>query len=66
MPWAGQRIQRSGICVAGRSSHDHMPDLFRVGQDSVNPYRGQRPRITLSWNITIERLPGRPGEGWAK
>ncbi len=31
---------------------------------SVNPYRGQRPRITLSWNITLERLPGRPGEGW--
>ena len=34
---------------------------------SVNPYRGRRrPRITLSWNITIERLPGRPGEGWDK
>ena len=31
---------------------------------SVNPYHGQRPRITLSWNITLERLPGRPGEGW--
>ena len=31
---------------------------------SVNPYLGQRPRITLSWNITLERLPGRPGEGW--
>jgi len=31
---------------------------------SVNPYRGQRPRITLSWNITLQRLPGRPGEGW--
>jgi hypothetical protein len=33
---------------------------------SVNPYRGRRPRITLSWNITIERLPRRPGEGWVK
>lgn len=33
---------------------------------SVNPYRGSRPRITLSWNITIERLPGRAGEGWEK
>jgi hypothetical protein len=33
---------------------------------SVNPYRGRRPRITLSWNMTIERLPGRPGEGWTK
>ena len=32
---------------------------------SVNPYRGQRPRITLSWNITLDRLAGRPGEGWA-
>ncbi len=31
---------------------------------SVNPYCGQRPRITLSWNITLEKLPGRPGEGW--
>lgn len=30
----------------------------------VNPYRGRRPRITLSWNITLRRLPGRPGEGW--
>jgi hypothetical protein len=31
---------------------------------SVNPYQGSRPRITLSWNITVERLPGRAGEGW--
>ena len=31
---------------------------------SVNPYRGNRPRITLSWNITLDRLGGRPGEGW--
>jgi len=31
---------------------------------SVNPYRGRRPRITLSWNITLDRLGGRPGEGW--
>ena len=30
----------------------------------VSPYRGRRPRITLSWNITLRRLPGRPGEGW--
>ena len=28
----------------------------------VNPYRGTRPRITLSWNITHEQLPGRPRE----
>jgi putative 2-oxoglutarate-Fe(II)-dependent oxygenase superfamily protein len=31
---------------------------------SVNTYRGRRPRITLSWNITLQKLPGRPGEGW--
>ncbi len=31
---------------------------------SVNPYRGRRPRITLSWNITLDRLGGRAGEGW--
>ena len=31
---------------------------------SVNPYQGRRPRITLSWNITLEQLPGRPGDGW--
>ncbi len=31
---------------------------------SVNPYHGTRPRITLSWNITLDRLAGRPGEGW--
>lgn len=30
----------------------------------VNPYRGRRPRITMSWNITRERRPGRPRE-WA-
>lgn len=30
----------------------------------VNPYRGRRPRITLSWNVTLRALPGRPGEGW--
>jgi hypothetical protein len=27
---------------------------------SVNPYHGQRPRITLSWNITRRRLAGSP------
>ncbi len=30
----------------------------------VNPYLGQQPRITLSWNITLTRLPGDPAEGW--
>jgi len=31
---------------------------------SVNPYHGEKPRITMSWNITLEKLPGRAGEGW--
>jgi hypothetical protein len=31
---------------------------------SVNPYRGARPRISMSWNVTIKRLPGAAGEGW--
>jgi hypothetical protein len=31
---------------------------------SVNPYRGARPRISMSWNVTITRLPGEAGEGW--
>ena len=26
----------------------------------VNPYIGNRPRITLSWNMTLERLEGDP------
>jgi hypothetical protein len=25
---------------------------------AVNPYGGTRPRITLSWNINLEKLPG--------
>ena len=29
---------------------------------SVNPYPGTRPRITLSWNITLEKLPGAPAK----
>ena len=31
---------------------------------SVNPYRGARPRMSMSWNITLARLPGQAGEGW--
>jgi hypothetical protein len=27
---------------------------------AVNPYFGERPRITLSWNLTREKLPGSP------
>ncbi len=28
----------------------------------VTPYAGNRPRITLSWNIHTRALPGRPGD----
>jgi len=28
----------------------------------VNPYNGERPRITLSWNINREAIPGEPPE----
>jgi hypothetical protein len=31
---------------------------------SVNPYRGARPRISMSWNITLVRLPGQASDGW--
>ena len=31
---------------------------------SVNPHRGARPRISMSWNVTIARVPGKAGEGW--
>lgn len=27
---------------------------------TVNPYAGMRPRITLSWNINKNLLPGTP------
>jgi len=27
---------------------------------AVNPYTGKRPRITLSWNINKNALPGPP------
>jgi len=30
----------------------------------VNPYRGTRPRLTLSWNITLTKLPGNRADGW--
>ena len=31
---------------------------------AVGPYRGARPRMTMSWNVTIEKLPGDAGEAW--
>jgi Putative 2OG-Fe(II) oxygenase len=31
---------------------------------SVNPYCGQRPRMTMSWNMTLARLPGEASDDW--
>ena len=31
---------------------------------SVNPYCGQRPRMTMSWNVTLVRLPGEASDDW--
>ena len=32
----------------------------------VNPYTGTRPRVTMSWNINLEKLPGDRADGWKK
>jgi hypothetical protein len=32
----------------------------------VNPYTGTRPRVTMSWNINLEKLPGDRADGWTK
>ena len=66
---------RIAVCCPeepGRVTRHLMPDMtpgtmLIFASDylhSVNPYRGSRPRVTLSWNITLERLSGRPGDGW--
>ena len=31
---------------------------------AVGPYRGRRPRMTLSWNVAIERLAGNPADSF--
>jgi hypothetical protein len=31
---------------------------------SVNPYRGGRPRISMSWNVPLAPLPGQASDGW--
>ena len=33
---------------------------------AVNPYGGERPRITMSWNINLEQLPGSSADGWKR
>jgi hypothetical protein len=57
----------------GRMTHSFMPDLVPGSMlffsadyvHAVNPYRGSRPRITLSWNMTLQRLDGESG-AWAR
>jgi hypothetical protein len=58
---------------AGRMTHAFMPQLNAGSMlffaadyvHSVNPYRGKRPRVTLSWNMTLEQRGGAPG-AWAQ
>lgn len=33
---------------------------------AVNPYGSERPRITMSWNVSLNRLPGDPADGWKR
>ncbi len=33
---------------------------------SVNPYMGETPRITMSWNINKQTLPGQASDAWQK
>lgn len=33
---------------------------------AVNPYGGERARLTLSWNINLEKLPGDRADGWKR
>jgi hypothetical protein len=71
--FADPRIDACCPHEPGRVTQTIMPDMtpgtmviFAADYlHHVNPYAGARPRITLSWNITIERLPGRAGEGWS-
>jgi len=70
--FADPRIDACCPDEPGRVTRHLMPEMMPGAMlifasdylHNVNPYRGRRPRITLSWNITLERLPGRPGEGW--
>ncbi|TMH34169.1 MAG: hypothetical protein E6H66_10720 [Betaproteobacteria bacterium] len=70
--FADPRIEACCPHEAGRVTQHVMPEMapgtmLIFASDylhNVNPYHGQRPRITLSWNVTLERLPGRAGEGW--
>lgn len=73
-PYAGRlcfndpRIESCCAQEPGRPTRPAMP-VMQAGTmllfasaylHSVNPYYGRRPRITLSWNITRQRLQGSP------
>jgi hypothetical protein len=58
------RTRTRDAARATNDEHRRHADFASDYLHSVNPYMGKRPRITLSWNITLEKLPGRPGEGW--
>lgn len=72
MCFADPRIDACCAHEPGRVTRTIMPDMtpgtmviFAADYlHHVNPYAGTRPRITLSWNITLERLAGRAGEDW--
>jgi hypothetical protein len=58
----------------GRVTRLLMPDMYAGSLllfpaqyiHAVNPYLGERPRITLSWNISLTALPGDRADGWKK
>lgn len=72
--FADPRIPACCVHEPGRVTNIIMPEmtpgtLVIFAADylhHVNPYAGARPRITLSWNVTIERLQGRAGAGWSE
>lgn len=45
---------RAGTMIVFASDYVH----------TVGPYRGGRPRMTMSWNVTIEPLAGDAGASW--
>ena len=68
---------RIPFCVAhepGRVTQLFMPVLYPGSLlifpaeyvHAVNPYCGERPRLTLSWNITRTKLPGDRADGWKR
>ncbi|MFO1323318.1 MAG: putative 2OG-Fe(II) oxygenase [Burkholderiales bacterium] len=78
-PFAGQlcfmdpRIDWCCPMEPGRATRPVMPQMLAGTMllfssaylHSVNPYHGARPRITMSWNVAKQRIPGAPRE-WAE